>query len=120
MIYFDVLYIVPFYFITGIYPTFFNCIMDSKILRLTLCCFVGVLSGLGLGFTYMVSRAIITEWFDKNLGVASGIASTGAGFGQLALAPIIAILIVKLGIMFAFAKNTRQKKSFQFSPKSGF
>ena len=77
--------------------------MDSKILRLTLCCVVGVLSGLGLGFTYMVSRAIITEWFDKNLGVASGIASTGAGFGQLALAPIIAILIVKLGIMFAFA-----------------
>ena len=50
----------------------------------------------------MVSRAIITEWFDKNLGLASGIASTGAGFGQLALAPVIAILIVKLGIMYAF------------------
>ena len=50
----------------------------------------------------MVSRAIITEWFDKNLGIASGIASTGAGFGQLALAPVIAILNVKLGIMYTF------------------
>ena len=63
---------------------------------------VGAISGLGLGLTYMVSRAIITEWFDKNLGIASGIASTGAAFGQLALAPTIAILIVKLGIMYAF------------------
>ena len=60
------------------------------------------MSGLGLGFMYMVARAIISEWFDRNLGVALGLASSGSGLGQLLLAPLIVLLLGKVGIMWTF------------------
>ena len=60
------------------------------------------MSGLGLGFMYMVARAIISEWFDRNLGVALGLSSSGSGLGQLVLAPLIVLLLGKVGIMWTF------------------
>ena len=60
------------------------------------------MSGLGLGFMYMVARAIISEWFDRNLGVALGLSSSGSGLGQLVLAPLIVLLLGKVGMMWTF------------------
>ena len=60
------------------------------------------MSGLGLGFLYMVARAIISEWFDRRLGIALGLASSGSGLGQLVLAPLIVLLLGKVGTMWTF------------------
>lgn len=62
----------------------------------------GAMSGLGLGFLYMVARAIISEWFDSRLGIALGLASSGSGLGQLVLAPLIVLLLGKVGTMWTF------------------
>ena len=34
----------------------------------------GGMAGLGLGLLYMVARAVINEWFDKRMGLATGLA----------------------------------------------
>ena len=67
MIYFNLLQIIPFYFITGTILNFISSLKSRQCQEYFAALLLGVLSGLGLGFTYMVSRAIITEWFDKNL-----------------------------------------------------
>ena len=50
----------------------------------------------------MVASSIISEWFEKNMGLALGIASSGAGLGQVALAPLIIFFLEKFGITWAF------------------
>ena len=50
----------------------------------------------------MVASSIISEWFEKKMGLALGIASSGAGLGQVALAPLIIVFLEKLGITWAF------------------
>ena len=62
----------------------------------------GVLSGLGLGLLYMSAKAVVNEWFDKRLGLATGLANAGSGVGQLALAPLLVLALDHLGLAVTF------------------
>ena len=59
------------------------------IVGLSLSVFVGV----GFGFMYLPAMSIIDHWFDRNLGLATGIAAAGSGIGQSALAPLSQLMI---------------------------
>jgi len=48
----------------------------------------GVLVGLGVGFIFIPSVAVTSQWFDKKRSIANGINSAGSGIG---------------GIIFSFA-----------------
>ncbi len=52
-----------------------------------------LLLSMGTGATYVVSMSIVTRWFDKNRGVALGIAGSGAGLGAVIMAPFATYLI---------------------------
>ncbi|KAF9887516.1 hypothetical protein FE257_010094 [Aspergillus nanangensis] len=43
----------------------------------------GVAVGVGLGFTYIPSIPIVSQWFDKKRSLANGICSAGSGIGGL-------------------------------------
>jgi MFS family permease len=43
----------------------------------------GVLVGFGVGFIYIPSIAIISQWFDKKRSLANGISAAGSGIGGL-------------------------------------
>ncbi|KAJ5201723.1 major facilitator superfamily domain-containing protein [Penicillium cinerascens] len=43
----------------------------------------GVLVGFGVGFVYIPSIAIISQWFDKKRSLANGISAAGSGIGGL-------------------------------------
>ena len=62
----------------------------------------GVMSGLGLGLLYMSAKAIVDEWFDKRLGLATGLANAGSGVGQLVLAPLLVLALDHLGLSTTF------------------
>jgi len=61
---------------------------------------VGLMTGLGFGFMYLPAMDIIEVYFDRNLGLATGIAAAGSGLGQLIMAPVIHILEEKMGLAF--------------------
>ncbi|GME52123.1 Major facilitator superfamily [Neofusicoccum parvum] len=50
----------------------------------------GALVGVGIGFTYLPSAVVVSQWFDKKRSLANGIVSAGAGIG---------------GIVFTFAEQ---------------
>jgi len=50
---------------------------------------VGVMTGLGFGFMYLPAMDIVEVYFNRNLGLATGIAAAGSGFGQFIMAPLI-------------------------------
>jgi MFS family permease len=54
---------------------------------------IGVGFGLGLAISYSPAIAAVQPWFDRNRGVASGIALSGTGFGTL-LMPLVAGWII--------------------------
>ena len=58
----------------------------------------GAMAGLGLGLLYMVARAVVNEWFDKRMGLATGLASAGSGVGQLVMAPLMVTAMDSLGL----------------------
>ena len=43
----------------------------------------GVLVGFGVGFTYIPSIAVLSQWFHKNRSLANGISAAGSGVGGL-------------------------------------
>jgi MFS family permease len=43
----------------------------------------GVLVGFGVGFTYIPSIAILSEWFQRRRNLANGISAAGSGIGGL-------------------------------------
>jgi MFS family permease len=53
--------------------------------------------GLGVGFSYVPAMGAVQRWFIKSRGLASGIASSGIGFGTLAVPPAAAYCIAMLG-----------------------
>ena len=63
---------------------------------------VGVLVGLGFGLMYLPAMDIVEIYFSKNLGVATGIAAAGSGFGQFVMAPAIHIVQEQLGLEGTF------------------
>ena len=103
-----------FYYLTGYYIIIQRCISSVEF-------FFRGLSGLGMGFVFMVARTITTEWFDtkyttylsisifihhcKNcfrLGLASGIAQAGVGLGQFVIPPLAEMLMEKWGLVRTF------------------
>ena len=54
-------------------------------------------SGLALGFMYLPSIVIVSLWFNKKRGIATGIAVTGSGVGMFVVAPLTQLMIDNWG-----------------------
>lgn len=57
----------------------------------------GLVGGFGMSLPYFNSLKTVTDYFDKRLALASGIAESGAGLGTVIFAPITEFLISKYG-----------------------
>ncbi|KAG0327444.1 hypothetical protein BG000_000961 [Podila horticola] len=57
----------------------------------------GFLFGAGGGLVFFSSISVTAQYFEKRRGLANGIAVAGSGIGGLALAPLIRMLITKVG-----------------------
>ncbi|KAL2918181.1 hypothetical protein HK105_202108 [Polyrhizophydium stewartii] len=57
----------------------------------------GFLFGIGTSIIYLPGLSVISDWFVKRRGMATGIAVAGSGVGGLALGPILRALISQLG-----------------------
>jgi OFA family oxalate/formate antiporter-like MFS transporter len=57
----------------------------------------GLGAGLGVGFSYVPAMGAVQPWFIKRRGFASGLASSGIGAGTLAVPPLAALFIARLG-----------------------
>lgn len=53
----------------------------------------GVISGLGLGFAYIVPIAMLQKWFPDKRGLITGLAVGGFGFGAVLTSPVAQWLI---------------------------
>lgn len=60
-----------------------------------MCSCLSFFLGLSTGCAYLASLIVITEYFDKKLGIANGITMAGTGVGSFVLAPMIGYLIKK-------------------------
>lgn len=56
----------------------------------------GLVSGLGLGLGYVTPVSVVSRWFDKNQGVATGIVVMGFGLGAFVMSKILAPFILTL------------------------
>ncbi|KAK3672634.1 hypothetical protein LTR78_007446 [Recurvomyces mirabilis] len=61
----------------------------------------GVLVGLGIGFIYIPSLPILSQWFDARRSLANGISSSGSGFGGALFAWVTGAIIDALGLRWA-------------------
>ncbi|KAF8536160.1 major facilitator superfamily domain-containing protein [Trichophaea hybrida] len=61
----------------------------------------GVLVGIGVGFVYVPSVAILSQWFSKRRSLANGIGAAGSGVGGLVFALATGRMIETLGISWA-------------------
>lgn len=64
--------------------------------------FYGVLGGIGLGVGYIAPVSTLVKWFPDRRGLATGLAIMGFGFASLVSSPIMARLIVSVGIANTF------------------
>ncbi len=87
----------------------------------------GVLSGIGLGFAYIVPVAVLVRWFPDRRGLITGIAVGGFGAGALITAPVATRLIQTVGVLPTFAYLgiayfivTMATGSFLQNPPSGW
>lgn len=58
----------------------------------------GALLGIGVGFAYVPSVAILSQWFDKKRSIASGIAAAGSGLGGVLYGFVTQPMIEKIGL----------------------
>jgi len=56
-----------------------------------------LLLSVGTGAMYVVTVSTVSRWFDEKRGFALGIASSGAGLGQVVMAPFATYLISNFG-----------------------
>jgi OFA family oxalate/formate antiporter-like MFS transporter len=63
----------------------------------------GVLSGAGIGLSYIVPIATLVKWFPDRRGFITGVAVAGFGVGALVTAPIATRLIQSVGVLQTFA-----------------
>ena len=59
---------------------------------------VGLFTGLGFGLMYLPAWDIIELYFDRRLGLATGLASAGSGLGQLVFSPVFHHAELRLGL----------------------
>ena len=57
--------------------------------------FYGLVGGVGMSLPYFNSLKTVTDYFDKRLALASGIAECGAGLGTIIFAPITDFLVTE-------------------------
>ncbi|HEY0794818.1 MAG TPA: OFA family MFS transporter [Acidisarcina sp.] len=63
----------------------------------------GLISGVGLGFGYIVPVSVLVKWFPDRRGLITGIAVGGFGAGALITAPVATRLIQHIGVLPTFA-----------------
>jgi OFA family oxalate/formate antiporter-like MFS transporter len=63
----------------------------------------GLISGIGLGFGYIVPVAVLVKWFPDRRGLITGVAVGGFGAGALVTAPLATYLIQRVGVLQTFA-----------------
>jgi OFA family oxalate/formate antiporter-like MFS transporter len=63
----------------------------------------GLISGIGVGFGYIVPIAVLVKWFPDRRGLITGIAVGGFGAGALVTAPVATRLIQSVGVLHTFA-----------------
>lgn len=63
----------------------------------------GLISGIGVGFAYIIPVAVLLKWFPDKRGLMTGMAVGGFGAGALITAPIATRLIQSHGVMATFA-----------------
>lgn len=61
----------------------------------------GILVGLGIGFIYVPSLPILSQWFEARRSLANGLASAGSGFGAALFAWSTRAIIDALGLRWA-------------------
>lgn len=61
----------------------------------------GALVGLGIGFIYVPSLPILSQWFQARRSLANGLASAGSGFGAVLFAWSTKAVIHALGLRWA-------------------
>ncbi|KII88067.1 hypothetical protein PLICRDRAFT_176807 [Plicaturopsis crispa FD-325 SS-3] len=61
----------------------------------------GIIFGLGSGLAYIPAVSVISQWFDKRRGLATGIAVGGSGVGGVFLSPLTQLFIDRLGFRWA-------------------
>lgn len=61
----------------------------------------GVLVGLGVGFIYLPSIAILPQWFDKRRSLANAISSAGSGIGGLIFSLATGVMIRNVSLSWA-------------------
>ena len=61
----------------------------------------GFLVGLGVGFTYIPSIAILSQWFDQHRSVANGISAAGSGVGGLLFSLMVRSAISNISLAWA-------------------
>ena len=59
---------------------------------------VGLFTGLGFGLMYLPAWDIIEVYFDRRLGLATGLAAAGSGLGQLVFSPVFHHAELHLGL----------------------
>jgi len=57
----------------------------------------GLMGGLGFGLMYLPAMDILCKYFDRNLGLAMGIAASGSGIGAVVLSPAVYHLDTQFG-----------------------
>ncbi|CAD0049693.1 unnamed protein product [Aureobasidium pullulans] len=61
----------------------------------------GLLVGFGIGFLYIPSTAILSQWFKRRRSLANGISSAGSGVGGACFAWATEAMIQRLSIPWA-------------------
>ena len=62
----------------------------------------GVCFGLGMGFLFVGSVGITSQWFLKHRGLAQGITASGSGIGGLIFSLAVGVMIPRMGLAWAF------------------
>ena len=91
--------ILPGIVLTGVGLLF--CTQIETLLQFYL--FYGVLAGIGVtSLSIAPFTVILTHWFERNRGMANGLAGVGIGIGPLLFVPMFQYLISLFGWRFAF------------------
>ena len=59
---------------------------------------IGLITGVGFGLMYLPAMDIVEHFFSRRLGLATGLATSGVGIGQLVLAPLLLLATEHLGL----------------------